>query len=400
MLAQLQSLSPSAVLLLLSVHLHGVSSQITTAANGAAQFSGTPVLANPIGVPTLVYNCAKMPSICNNVHANGGSYQLTDLGNSLKGRLVTGTYVTLHVDPDSTRGTARRAQSCPSNWKQNHVCPETGTGGRDPQPLVVPEPFNVGGRTVSTGFVGEALNAAGFDYHILDPSGALTGMAWTCDEFPPAFSIEGGLNSATNTLASTYCAPQTAVDCDGRYTRSEQDFQSSAHGRIQTAVVAAGPLNYQDGIFEFHFITEFVDEDDAYATRVDWYEPSSQFGVFYGQDENIQKRHEWKVLKSHRFHGNGSVLELQRQVEMDHGTPNGRNEIDAFIVSGPRPTTTRYFAEVTAAPELHLRRDACSLPEIETLTDGTPQYAPTSIDETFATFSCSVQSVATMVGYS
>lgn len=52
--------------------------------------------ANPHGIPTLAYNCAKLPSICNNVNGNGGQYQLTDLGNGLKGRLSTVNFVTLY----------------------------------------------------------------------------------------------------------------------------------------------------------------------------------------------------------------------------------------------------------------------------------------------------------------
>lgn len=387
------------ILPLVLVHVHTVASQITTGVNGLPQYSGTPVLANPIGVPTLVYNCAKMPSICNNVHANGGQYQLSNLGSGLKGRLATVPFVTLHVDPNSARGNTRRGQSCPGNWKQNHACPEPGGNGRDAQPLVVPEPFNAGGRTVSSGFVGEALDAANLDYHILDPSGDTTGMAWTCDEFPPAFSIEGGLNGGT--LASTYCAPGVAVECDGKYTRSEQDFHSSSHGRIQTSVVAAGPLNYQNGIFEFHFITEFVNEDDAYATRVDWYQQASDFGVFYGQSEIAQKRSEWKVLRSRRFHGNGTMFELQQQVDINHGTLNGTQDEDAFAAKGAGPTATTNFADATPEPDFNLKRDVCStLTSPESYTDQPGKYPPTTSVVTFATVSCSLQTVSTIVGHS
>lgn len=93
------------------------------------------------------------------------------------------------------------------------------------------------GRTVETGgFVGSVLSGvAPTDYHILDPSGEITGMAFTCDEFPPAMSIEGGANGA-----NTYCAPAAAPDCEDKYTRSEQDFQSSAHGEIRQQRVSMG----------------------------------------------------------------------------------------------------------------------------------------------------------------
>lgn len=36
--------------------------------NGASSLSGTPVQTNANGIPTLIYNCAKLPSICNNVN--------------------------------------------------------------------------------------------------------------------------------------------------------------------------------------------------------------------------------------------------------------------------------------------------------------------------------------------
>lgn len=301
-----------------------------------------------------------------------------------------------HADTDITRTDARRTQSCPGTWKNGHHCPEQD------QPLVVPAPFNNGGRTVETGgFVGHALSAT--DYHILDPSDDLTGMAWTCDEFPPAMSIEGGNNPSTG-LANTYCAPQSAPDCDGKVTKSEQDFQSYAHGMIRQQNVASGTNAPYTGAYEFHFITEFDGSDDSWATRVDYYVlgGNGDFGAIYGITEPIQRRADRKILVSHRMHGNGTVMQLARVVEMDHGMPGGRHEFDAFAADrrGMQPVATRYMSsEASAAPAERLGRrdDVCTtMPAIPSLTDAPGSFG----SSTFATATCSVQSVATIVGHS
>lgn len=124
--------------------LKDVTAQSTTVIGGTT----ITMSANPVGVPTLAYNCAKLPAICNNVNANGGQYALTDLGNNLKGRLSTVPFVVMHSDTDADRRKARRDSVCPSSgnnaWKNTHTCPEPD------QPLVVPAPFNVGGEQSST----------------------------------------------------------------------------------------------------------------------------------------------------------------------------------------------------------------------------------------------------------
>ncbi|KAK3675425.1 hypothetical protein LTR78_004508 [Recurvomyces mirabilis] len=410
-------MSFSSLILLFASQAITALAQISTV-NGQALYSATPVLQNPLGVPTLVYNCAKVPALCKNVNGNGGAYSLSTLPGGLNGGLANGNYLTLHVDPDADRGDDRRTESCPGNWKKNHVCPEPD------QPLVVPAPFNKGGRTVSTGgFVGYAMDGSVSNYRILDPSGAQTGMAWTCDEFPPAFSIQGGQTGGST--ANTYCAPQFAKICDPgnpddeQYTRSEQDFQSSAHGRIQSKEVAAGSgtqLVYTSNIWEFHFKTVFDDDDNSYATRVDWYIDSNGVsGSLYGIDEIEQKRSEQKILVSHRAHGNGSSMELRRFVDMDHGMPDGTHPIhDPFHFEDVSDVTkylakplelpgvkvaTRYLREPT--PTLRPgeeKRDAC-VTDITQITDQPDAAAPAPVQSTFATYSCDVASVATSVGY-
>ncbi|KXL50385.1 hypothetical protein M433DRAFT_430112 [Acidomyces richmondensis BFW] len=89
-MASLQSLL--SLCLLYSVLPQNVAAISTTVISGTT----ITMSANPHGIPTLAYNCAKLPSICNNVNGNGGQYQLTDLGNGLKGRLSTVNFVTLY----------------------------------------------------------------------------------------------------------------------------------------------------------------------------------------------------------------------------------------------------------------------------------------------------------------
>ena len=122
----------------------------TSSAVQAQQFMGTPVQANPMGIPTLTYNCAKMPSICQNVNSQNPLQPTQGGFGPVQGQ---NNYVTLHYDRQagSPRAAQRRCQACPNSrcpgnpvpWKSTHACPEPQ------QPLVVPEPFNKGGRTLS-----------------------------------------------------------------------------------------------------------------------------------------------------------------------------------------------------------------------------------------------------------
>lgn len=182
-------------LLLMSFFVHEVYGQTSTV-NGVAVYSGTPVRTNPLGIPTLSYNCAKLPSICNNVHAvyplNAGTVAGT------KTTLQNRQYVELNIDRDTDRKEVRRSEVCPDySWKRNHACPEQD------QPPVVPQPFDTGARSYSGGFVGQRLHPntstcliqdyalsyllkLAVDLTIADSNGADTGMAWSCDEFPPA----------------------------------------------------------------------------------------------------------------------------------------------------------------------------------------------------------------------
>lgn len=143
------TVSFGAALLLLSIFTHNAHGQTSTV-NGVAEYSGTPVKTNPLGIPTLSYNCAKLPSICNNVHAvyplNAGTISGT------KTTLQNRQFVELNIDRDRERKKKRRNQVCGASWRSKHPCPEQD------QPPVVPQPFNTGARSYSGGFVGQRLH--------------------------------------------------------------------------------------------------------------------------------------------------------------------------------------------------------------------------------------------------
>ncbi|KAI0021197.1 hypothetical protein F4780DRAFT_305284 [Xylariomycetidae sp. FL0641] len=314
----------------------GYAAAQTSTVNGRAEYMGTPVATNPLGIPTLGYNCAKMPSICENVNGNSnipgrGNYALQRAPDGTLGQLQNVAFLELNVDTNTTRVNARRDSSCPGNWKTNHPCPQNG------QPLVVPEPFNRGGRSISSGFVGQRLDptlpqgAAG-SYQIADPSGVDAGMVWTCDEFPPAFSVEGGLD-ANGDLANTYCAPWGKAACDGAFTLTEQNWQSYAHGTIRNY---AGPSPGSTGVFTIHFVTDFIDDDNAWASKVDHYVQDGQAGFIYGIEEIAMRRRsssssDSKTLVSTRHYDNGTTVQLFKRVPHDHDRRSlGRRGIDEF----------------------------------------------------------------------
>lgn len=155
----------------------------TSTVAGTAEYLGTPVQTNPNGVPTLVYNCAKLPAICKNVNnrnpINGG-------GDSSPGTLILPAgvdHIELNSDPDESRHSTRNGQACPSRWKISHACPEPG------QPRTVPKGASVGFGS----FIGQKFNNVpqGGDGSnmIADRFGNYRGMIWTCDEWPPAMYV-------------------------------------------------------------------------------------------------------------------------------------------------------------------------------------------------------------------
>ncbi|MCJ1283616.1 hypothetical protein MMC26_002947 [Xylographa opegraphella] len=244
----------------------------TSTVNGQAVYSGTPVATNPNGIPTLIYNCAKLPAICQNVNRRN---PLTALGPGQYGTLLGNDHIELNYDTDAARHEARNKDVCPGSWKNTHPCPETN------QPYTVPQgsSYNHGGYPPARYNPNNlAPGASGYN-KIADSQGGESGMIWTCDEWPPAISAEGGLGQA-----QTICAPADA-SCAGAgvlSTRSEQNFQSYAHNTLRQRV--AGTTN-PTGVFTFHFKTVWDDDPDIPATQIEWYDDTEAEFL-----DNYQKR--------------------------------------------------------------------------------------------------------------
>ncbi len=155
--------------------------QVSTV-NGVAQYAGTPVQQNPNGIPTLVYNCAKLPAICQNVNRRNPLTPRTTGFGALQGA----SHLELHYDTNTARTDTRRGIACPSGWKKTHVCPETN------QPETVPAGSRLGsGSFPARRYVDPNLpvplqrGEPGYNA-IANRAGGHSGMIWTCDEWPPA----------------------------------------------------------------------------------------------------------------------------------------------------------------------------------------------------------------------
>ncbi|KAF2272063.1 uncharacterized protein EI97DRAFT_504490 [Westerdykella ornata] len=248
---------------------------LTRALPGAAQWSQTVsnglYYGTQVGIPnprpTLTYNCALLPSICQNVQ----NWINQDPVNRALPR-------TFHVDPNSQRLDRRRANSCPSDWSDNHDCPEilqdpirawvrTPRLLKDtwafPSTQLLPRPANSGS--------GSGVPGAGFKYEIAAANLVdSAGLAYTCDEFPPASWIEGGSDLNGNS-ATTICAPH-GISCSSKEwkivkslyngvpgteypsARSEQDWQATSHSHLS----GYARRNLPGQIMQFEFRTTSV----------------------------------------------------------------------------------------------------------------------------------------------
>lgn len=121
------------------------------------------------------------------------------------------------------------------------------------------------------------------DFNVIaDPGGDESGMLWTCDEWPPNMSQEGGSN------ANTYCAPQS-VSCSSSArglianpVASEQDFQSRAHAAL---------ARYATTGQQFDFNTFFDTNSQAASTAVVYYtNGDAAAGLFGKRDFGLEGR--------------------------------------------------------------------------------------------------------------
>ncbi|KAG9525287.1 hypothetical protein KCU93_g5945, partial [Aureobasidium melanogenum] len=171
--------------------------------------------------PTVWYNCHYARAICNNVEktqpgANAGTLQME-----------------LVYDSDHKRANTRRGGKkgvpgiCPGNWKDTHICPEPDQPpiwvtdmNRDP---VTPQNIEIhnllkypsGKQKVLDKDTKKMVERT--NYQIADYDDFPSGLMYTCDEFPFATTIQGGIgigadaNAGLDFAGTTYCAPQSSA---------------------------------------------------------------------------------------------------------------------------------------------------------------------------------------------
>ncbi|KAI8419663.1 hypothetical protein FOFC_02253 [Fusarium oxysporum] len=183
--------------------------------------------------PTLAYNCAKVPALCENVHQQ---YPLATTVHAAPAGAVTGhhtilgprSYLQLQFDRDDNSG-GRRGKACAKNWKNQHNCPESKQ-----LDTVLAGAMLGDGSFPATRWNPDNLVMGDTGYNrIANAAGQFSGMMWTCDN-----SVEGGAG------ARTYCTPQNAA-CGSltdlipgtAFVSSEQDFQSNAVSALREAVL-------------------------------------------------------------------------------------------------------------------------------------------------------------------
>lgn len=186
----------------------------------------------------LEYNCHHMPAICQ----NAWQFINSPVGRSRRWR-TSFTY-----DMKSDRGTNRRNMQCPKGqggWRDFHSCPEVGgiPAGNLPQPPVMPGPHP---------FVD--LQPPGQDriqiYEIrgqrIGDRHTPSGRYYSCDEFPAAKWVEGGVGTAGKNVSpegdgqagTTRCAPDR-YNCKrgkGKGIDSEQTWQKYIHLELRNTL--------------------------------------------------------------------------------------------------------------------------------------------------------------------
>ncbi|CZR51256.1 uncharacterized protein PAC_01131 [Phialocephala subalpina] len=187
-----------------SLQVNAQYQQTLDAGSNPPTYLGTPV-AIPNPLPTLIYNCAIMPAICNNVQAWIQAQGLT-------------LPHTFHYDTDTFRKEARGERACPTGrnnrWSLNHNCPEANqpaVHGYIRTVRVVPAMVQYGTALL--------MNQAMFTYEIAgNPATESSGLAYTCDEFPARSFVEGGNNAANGGTGKSYLIAEMYPLCILRST--------------------------------------------------------------------------------------------------------------------------------------------------------------------------------------
>lgn len=224
----------------------------------------------------VAYNCHYMPSICQNAE----QYKKSTQGKARKWQASFG------YDLNSARGGkhGRRGEMCPDNWNRpvgGHGCPEPNQ----------PKPMRADKRWPEVDVDNTHPKRYKIKDHI-DANGNVlkSGMYYSCDEFPPAKWVEGGVGlvpapnppppEGAGQPGFTRCAP--AALCKPHVgSDSEQDWQGYCHttlwakllalatrqlaDQLQIPVKQAASL-LADRVVQFSFLTEDAGDNDILAT--------------------------------------------------------------------------------------------------------------------------------------
>ena len=214
------------------------------------------------------------------------------------------------------RGQARRDQMCPRTWKGTVAtprCPEPN------QPYVVPPLWNLAGQGVTAIKPQPLTDPEVFltieDGRDLQWAGALqpSGRRYTCDEFPPASWIEGGVGIAPwGHAGTTYCAPASAR-CGNNFNArgSEQVWQGQIHGYLGTelelGVAGQNPTQNTPIGFRFEYNTHNPANFHPWAARVRTLGATTERYVIPGTHwRRSEKEESFTAIEFHPI-GNGSL---------------------------------------------------------------------------------------------
>ncbi|KAK3672953.1 hypothetical protein LTR78_007063 [Recurvomyces mirabilis] len=226
-------------------------------------------------------------------------------------------------------------------------------------------------------------------------------------------AIQGDVQ-ADQSRAQNYCAPYQAKGCTtGVSTNgiaSEQNFHPKAHFMIRNSAVgpSTGPGS-GDGVVEFHFRTAFIDNDQAFATRVDFYKQGktkknpTTTSVLYAQYDPSAELAP-PILVSHSFHSN-DCLEISTRHLTDHEVAiHGSRNTHDLAKKLDLGVVVHELIEVPMqnATQMVSRQVSCvddpdtSDPDDDDATS-TDDSSPTVV---FATIACFATAVKTIIGYS
>lgn len=211
--------------------------------------ASTSSVAAPAFTPTLVYNCYYMPLICENV-ANYAKSVNPNGGGDLAAAQI------FYFDPSDAALTSRRRKAC--GCFNHDGCTTANAQGKTNTGVVAiagQAPFNTLNTPLSQ--ANRNIILAGTNPSIDKNTGQLqprvplqsvpgrfygvNGVAFSCDEFPPATFIEGGTGAKTICAMSNWklytaqTSPGKWPFTSGSGQNREQDWQGSSHNLLRVS---------------------------------------------------------------------------------------------------------------------------------------------------------------------